>query len=983
MVAPYVASKGTASAVTTGASTPTYPASVAANDIIFLLVISHQPVSIGVIDTPTSFTEVAQGTYANSGSTNQGRAALFWRRASGSLTGTISVTRTGDTGVDGVLFAQMYRVVGAVTSGDPWDAATTDYGPGNATIDIPSVTVSAAERTLLAFVAQADNAATVDPPPGYIGLVTDTTTTGTDAELRVFHRRNIDTGAATTAAGGETTGWASFHVSVKPAATYSAPSVAITGDAIRFDGAQDVMKLDPVDATGLIHTTMTCWVKLSVDTNSYQTVFAIEDGGGHSTAYNELITDADGTTLVVYDHVGLQGTVLSMTVGTWYAVAIKFTAGAWKSYYGTQGFTSLTTATGTKADIAFNDLTGVGSTTFTATESLNGMFSMYRVWSAALSDAEIKAELQSSRPVRTNDLIGSWFPLGVSAGNELSATLGNPLLSRGVGTPDWTFAAGPTLPVIGTGTTIQGNATSSGSGTVVGGVTGTGTSTQTNATSAATGLLVPLGAGASTQTDATSSGAGAVVTTGTGASTQGAATSAGTGAVGAAGTGASTQSDATSAGVGLMVPVGTGASSQTAATSSGAGTAEPPTVTGTGTSTQGDATATGVGLLVPVGAGASTQDGATSAGAGDHGVAGTGATAQGDAVSSGVGLMVPVGAGASTQTDSTSAGTGTAGLAPVTGTGASTQTDGTATGVGLLVPVGVGSSTQDAATSVASGAHGVAGTGATTQSSATASGTGLLVPVGTGASAQSDATSSGSGTAGEVTVTGTGTSTQTNATSAGVGLLVPVGSGASTQSDATSAGAGVHSITGAGASTQDAATSAGTGAHGAAGTGATTQSNATSSGAGAHAIAGAGTSSQTNTTSVGAGVHGVAGAGTSTQSDGTATGAGVYVYVGAGTSTQTDGSASGTGLVVPFGWGASSQSDVVAEGLGFFGEIGLVYGSSSLTQSDSVSLGVGVFVIPTPYLLRIEFENRQLVVPKEISVLTIESENRVIWGTND
>lgn len=790
MVAPYVASKGTASAVTTGAATPTYPASVAANDIIFLLVISHQPVSIGVIDTPTSFTEVAQGTYANSGSTNQGRAALFWRRASGSLTGTISVTRTGDTGVDGCFFAQMYRVVGAATSGDPWDAATTDYGPGNATVDIPSVTVSAAERTLLAFVAQADNAATVDPPAGYVGLVTDTTTTGTDAELRVFHRRNIDAGAATTAAGGETTGWASFHVSVKPAATYSAPSVAITGDAIRFDGAQDVMKLDPVDATGLIHTTMTCWCKLSVDTNSYQTVFAIEDGAGHSTAYNELITDADGTTLVVYDTAGLQGTVLSMTVGTWYALAIKFTAGAWKSYYGTQGFTSLTTATGTKTDIVYNDLTGVGSTTFTATESLNGMFSMYRVWSAALSDAEIKAELESSRPVRTNDMIGSWFPLGVASGTELAATLGNPLVSRGVGTPDWTFAAGPTLPVIGTGSTTQSNATSSGSGTVVGSVSGTGASTQTNATSAATGLLVPVGTGASTQTDATSAGTGAVVTTGTGASTQ---------------------SDATAAGVGLMVPVGVGATTQSDATSAGAGAAEPPTVTGTGASTQGDATATGVGLVVPVGAGASTQGNATSAGAGDHGVAGTGATAQGDAVSAGVGLLVPVGVGASTQSDATSAGSGTAGEVTVTGTGASTQTDAVSAGVGLLVPVGSGTSTQGEATSAGAGTHSITGAGTSAQGDATSAGTGAHGVAGAGASTQSDGASAG---AGVYVYVGVGASTQSDATSSGTGLLVPVGVGASTQTDSVCSGSGTASaavVTGSGASSLSASTSVGVG----------------------------------------------------------------------------------------------------------------------------------------------------------------------------
>lgn len=118
-----------------------------------------------------------------------------------------------------------------------------------------------------------------------------------------------------------------------PATTYSAPAVALTGDGIRFDGAQDVVKLDPVDSTGIQYLTFTGWAKISTDRNNYSTIFAIEDGAGHSTAYNEMITDSDGTTLSVYDHVtGDIANVQSMTVGTWYAFGFKITSGAWKSY---------------------------------------------------------------------------------------------------------------------------------------------------------------------------------------------------------------------------------------------------------------------------------------------------------------------------------------------------------------------------------------------------------------------------------------------------------------------------------------------------------------------------------------------------------------------------------------------------------------------------------------------------------------------------
>ena len=243
--APTVVNKGTAASGTSTSVSPAYPSSINANDIVFILAISNQPNGIGVINTPSGFTQVAQGTYQNSSAVNRGRSALFWKRAAGGESGTVAVTRSGDSGTDGSYIAQMYRVSGAITSGDPWDAATPRYGPGNATVTWDAVTVSGSERTLLAFAAQADNASTVDPPSTYSGLVTDVTASGTDSEVRLLYKQNVSSDGQVTATGGETEGWTTFHVSMKPPSN-TAPTLTVT----QPDGASDTVTVgDPYDIT--------------------------------------------------------------------------------------------------------------------------------------------------------------------------------------------------------------------------------------------------------------------------------------------------------------------------------------------------------------------------------------------------------------------------------------------------------------------------------------------------------------------------------------------------------------------------------------------------------------------------------------------------------------------------------------------------------------------------------------------------------------
>jgi hypothetical protein len=229
-------SKGTANASTGTSVTPSYPTAVQANDIIFLLAISYQPNGVAEIGEPSGFTVVNDGVtylrqdFLNSSSVAVGRAALFWKRATGSETGTVTVTRTGDTGNDSCFFAQLYLVRGCATASDPWDDIDFDPGPGNATVDYPAITVSGNERTLAAFVAQADNLSTVDPPSDYAGVVTDVTGTGTDAELRLVYKENVSTDGATTSTGGETEGWIVFHLSLKPPPPTVTGAAALSGD---------------------------------------------------------------------------------------------------------------------------------------------------------------------------------------------------------------------------------------------------------------------------------------------------------------------------------------------------------------------------------------------------------------------------------------------------------------------------------------------------------------------------------------------------------------------------------------------------------------------------------------------------------------------------------------------------------------------------------------------------------------------------------
>ena len=217
------------------------------------------------------------------------------------------------------------------------------------------------------------------------------------------------------------------------------------GNALRMSGSEDVLELGV--PSNISPVTFVAWVKRVGDRNTYSCIFSLENDPGHSTEYNELITDSDGTTLVVYDHsAGLVGTVGTLTANVWYKVAWVIGSGTTTVYFGTEGVAGVTAAfTAAMTNVSVNAFNGLGASGFTSAEWFDGALSGVRVWNAALTEAEIETEFQYDAPQRTANLLGAWLPPTVTIPTVETAIVGADLVNTLGGTPTYTIETSPTL----------------------------------------------------------------------------------------------------------------------------------------------------------------------------------------------------------------------------------------------------------------------------------------------------------------------------------------------------------------------------------------------------------------------------------------------------------------------------------------------------------------------------------------------------------
>lgn len=180
--------------------------------------------------------------------------------------------------------------------------------------------------------------------------------------------------------------------------------------AIRFDAAGDYLYLaTSVPDDGIF--TVALRVYISVDRNASGVIATVMSSGGVGVAIGLA---ANGTTLRALSS-GSETTGTDLSVSTWYHVTLVKNGSSILVYLnGVQDISRTDALTWTTAYILLND-----PTVWCNMRSAN-----MRVWEAALTQAEIQADMRSYLPARTANLL-AWWPMLPGATERLKDYSGN------------------------------------------------------------------------------------------------------------------------------------------------------------------------------------------------------------------------------------------------------------------------------------------------------------------------------------------------------------------------------------------------------------------------------------------------------------------------------------------------------------------------------------------------------------------------------
>jgi len=179
--------------------------------------------------------------------------------------------------------------------------------------------------------------------------------------------------------------------------------------AVRFDAVTDrLVRTSDILNYNAAYSIMG-WFRIVVDTDSYAYLISLNNGTDNNEHEDTLSSDIDGTSInvsVFNSWVYTYSTSSTFTVGTWYHAAMVRTDASNLSLYvnGVLIGTATRSVTGRAAATRLE----VGGYSTSNLWPMNGRVHSIKAWSAALSLAEIQAEMQCVRPVRTLDLHGFW-----------------------------------------------------------------------------------------------------------------------------------------------------------------------------------------------------------------------------------------------------------------------------------------------------------------------------------------------------------------------------------------------------------------------------------------------------------------------------------------------------------------------------------------------------------------------------------------------
>lgn len=178
--------------------------------------------------------------------------------------------------------------------------------------------------------------------------------------------------------------------------------------AVRFDAATDRISVTaalPDPATAI---TVLGWAYLSADTGTFATLCRVHAAAGASTSITFATNGAAPAGPAYFTGGGSITSSTGMPVGAWRKVAVTCTGGSGVVYVAVPGGATDVDTGSVGGAASPTGLTLAGRSAGDGSEPFNGRLAYWRVWSAALSQAEVEAEWSSTVPVRTSGLWADW-----------------------------------------------------------------------------------------------------------------------------------------------------------------------------------------------------------------------------------------------------------------------------------------------------------------------------------------------------------------------------------------------------------------------------------------------------------------------------------------------------------------------------------------------------------------------------------------------
>ncbi len=234
------------------------------------------------------------------------------------------------------------------------------------------------------------------------------------------------------------------------------------GNALMFDGSNDVIAVPASDSINLSVGTWEAWVKLNTLSHHNRIIF--KEGADQLGKYELYALDSNNGNAFKADVVvGLQrytatASGVSATSGTWYHLAATFDGTNLKIYV--NGTLRGTTAVAGTIDANTGPLGIGGNVSGTLSSTLEGTLDEVRIWRVARTESEIQADMHKSYSSSQTNLAAYWqFTEGSGSSTAVDVVNGNVgTLTNMNTTSAWTTS---TIP-FGLGTTTTASNFSSG-----------------------------------------------------------------------------------------------------------------------------------------------------------------------------------------------------------------------------------------------------------------------------------------------------------------------------------------------------------------------------------------------------------------------------------------------------------------------------------------------------------------------------------------